>query len=121
MALSAPPKFWIFSNKPNGTYKDLWDMDVILETRRYSLKASAPNRQKVKAGDAVYMRVYSQGFIGRFTIADEWTPVPKREQRRQRQVVGTFPMKDIEIWSHPVPASLIFSDLSNQNHRMRVA
>ena len=69
----------------------------------------------------VYMRIFGQSLIGKFIIADEWTPLPKRHQKWATLVAGTFPMRDVEVWKHPIPSSLIFSDLSNQNHRMRIA
>ncbi len=113
---------WLFANKPEGSYKSsVWDMSTILKTNNYSIKQSEKNRAKVQPGHVVYMRIYGQGFIGRFVVAGEWRVLGKREQKWERATVGVFPMSDVEIWSHSVPQSLVFADLSNQNHRLRIA
>lgn len=115
-------KTWLFANKPEGSYKSsVWDMSTILKTNNYSIKQSEKNRAKVGPGDVVYMRIYGEGFIGRFAIGGEWRALNKREQKWKGSIVGVFPMTDVEIWSHCVPQSLVFCDLSNQNHRLRIA
>lgn len=116
------PRSWLFANKPEGSYKSsVWDMSTILKTNNYSIKHSEKNRARVRPGDAVYMRIYRQGFFGRFVVGGEWHVLGKREQKCERDTVGVFPMSDVEIWSHSVPQSLVFADLSNQNHRLRIA
>lgn len=113
---------WLFANKPAGSYQSsVWDMSMILQSSNYSIKESEKNRARVQPGDVVYMRIYRQGFIGRFVIGGEWRALNKRGQQSAKSVVGVFPMTDVEIWSHCVPQSLVFGDLSNQNHRMRIA
>ena len=121
MKQDTPPNFWIFSNRQEGHYKNnIWDMSTIRKTQNYSIKESEPNRTNVKPGDVVYMRIYGQSYIGKFKIGGEWKEFPKRDQKWQ-DTVGKFPMVDIEYWQRPVPQNLIFKDLSNQNHRGRIA
>ena len=113
------PNYWIFSNKPEGTYDNLWDQATIMKTRRYSLKEREANRKHVRPGDIVYLRIYNQHYIGKFTVGDEWAPFPESEQKWKVNA-GFFPMKDIMIWPRPLPQSLILRDLSNLNYRLRV-
>ncbi len=120
MADSALPDYWIFSNKPSGAYGErIWDMSTILRTNRYWLKKSEKNLGRVKVGDVVYLRTYGRGIVGRCVIGGPWKEARKQEDKGI--VAGAFPITDVEWWSHPVPQSLVFGELSNQNHRMRIA
>jgi hypothetical protein len=115
------PSFWLFSNKPEGAYGgNVWDMGTILKREQYSLKQTEPNRKHVKPGDTVYMRIYGQSFIGKFVIGAEWKALPASKQKWPRVVARTFQMKDVKLWSRPVPQNLIIGDLSTKNHRRRV-
>lgn len=112
--------YWQFANKREGFYKEnFWDMSTILKTKEYSIKESEANRKRVKLGDVVYMRIYSGCYIGRFVIGGSWKSLPAGKQKYKHKS-GTFTMKDILIWSRPVPQNLIIGDLSNQNHRHRI-
>jgi len=114
------PHYWIFSNKVAGAYKDnIWDMSTILATRRYSIKEKEGNRSHIKPDDIVYMRIYGNSFIGRFVVGANWEKSEAKEQQWSG-VVGTFLMKDVEIWSRPLPQVLVMKDLSNQNYRRRI-
>ena len=111
---------WIFSNHHQGAYEEsVWDMVTILKTNQYSIKEPENNRTRVKPGDLVYMRIYGQAFIGRFTVGGHWNAIPAQDQKYKSKV-GTFPMKDVHIWSRPLPQVLVMKDLSNQNHRRRI-
>ncbi len=113
--------YWVFSNRPEGAYDgNVWDLSTILRTKRYSIKSTEANRAHVKPGDIVYMRVYGDCYHGRFVVGGEWKPEPKGKQKWPGKVVGTFPMKDTEVWTRPVPQSLVMRDLSNQNYRRRI-
>lgn len=115
------PNYWVFSNKPEGYNKDnIWDMSTILRTNQYSYKKREGNRAHVKPGDIVYMRVYGQSYIGRFVIDREWIAAPEDKQEWDKTVVGTFAMRDVEIWSRPLPQNLVIRDLSNQNIQSRI-
>ncbi len=115
------PNYWVFSNHPEGRYgESIWDMSTVIQTKRYSLKKSEPNRAYVKPGDVVYMRVYGEAYIGRFVIGAEWEAEPPDRQKWEKAVAGTFPMTNVVMWSRPLPQDLIIRDLSNQNHRARI-
>lgn len=114
------PNYWLFSNKPSGAYGgNIWDMENIFKTKRYSIKESENNRRSIKPGDVVYMRIYGHAFIGRFIVGGEWERAPEKEQQ-WKTPVGTFPMQDLKQWTRPVPQVLIMKDLSNQNFRRRI-
>jgi len=122
MSPDRQPNYWVFSNKHSGFYKNnIWDMATILKKHKYSIKESERNRANVKLGDIVYLRVYSQSYIGRFEVGGEWKPAPKKEQKWKDFIVGLFPMKEVEIWPRPVPQNLILGELSNQGYRPRIA
>lgn len=109
--------YWVFSNKAEGTYGDtMWDMREILRTNRYSLDRSERNRARIRPGDAVYMRVYGESFIGRFTVDGEWERHPEASEENH----GFFPMRDVDLWSRSLPQTLILRDLSNGDVRSRV-
>jgi len=115
------PNYWIFSNKPEGAYKNnIWDLSTILRKKQYSIKKRENNRPKVKPGDIVYLRIYGKYYHGRFVVGGEWKELPSSKQKWQNAVVGIFPMKDVELWSRPLPQSLVIRDLSNQNYRRRI-
>ncbi len=120
MSKTAKQQYWVFSNKQEGSYNNVWDQRAILESGRYTIKEPEPNRKKVRPGDIIYMRIYGQHYIGKFTVADEWTALPKAEQNYKHQV-GQYPMKDVTLWERPLPQSLIIHDLSCKNHRQRIA
>ena len=114
MSKETQPNYWVFANKPEGTYDDIWDMSTILRTKRYSIYTSEDNRRHVKPGDVVYMRIYGESYIGRFVVGGAWTAEPDDEG------TGTFPMVDIELWARPVPQEVIIGDLSNHDVRSRI-
>jgi len=117
MTKATEPNYWVFSNHAPGKYEDtIWDMDAILQTRRYSLSRSEGNCKKVRPGDIIYMRIYGDAFIGTFIIGGEWEQAPDNPQGH-----GTFPMGDVELWDRPLPQALVLGELSNKNHRRRIA
>ena len=114
------PKCWIFSNKYEGYYDDsIWDMSTTLHTALYSIRENERNRRHVKPGDCVYMRIYNDCFIGKFTIAGNWKSLPTKEQKWDC-VTGQFPIQDVILWDRPVPQTLILPDLSNHDYRSRI-
>ena len=121
MAETSANRYWVFSNKPPGAYDgNVWDMETILATERYSFKETESNRRHVKPGDQVVLRVYGQSYVGRFHVAGPWTPFPDDQQQWPEVVVGAFPMADVQVWPRPVPQHLVMNQLSNQNFRRRV-
>ena len=120
MSKEKPPNYWVFANKPEGTYGDtIWDMSTILRTECYPFNEDQPNRAYVKPGDVVYMRIYGESYIGRFVIGGKWAPLPTDEQKEEH-ITGTFPMPDIQRWSRPVPQILVMGELSNQDVMSRI-
>lgn len=115
------PNYWIFSNKREGAFKNnIWDMSTILRKKQYSIKEKESNRSKVKPRDIVYLRIYGDCYQGRFVVGGEWKALPQNKQEWANAVAGTFPMKDIVLWSRTLPQSLIMCALSNQNFRRRI-
>lgn len=120
MSKERQPNYWIFSNKVRGAYDgNIWDMNTILKTTRYSIKEKESNRSSIRPGDIVYMRIYGNSFIGKFIVGGEWIKAPAKEQK-WKEPVGTFPMKEVDIWPRPLPQVLVMKDLSNQNYRRRI-
>ena len=120
MSKEKPPNYWVFANKPEGTYDDtIWDMATILRTECYPFNEDQPNRAYVKPGDVVYMRIYGESYIGRFVIGGKWAPLPADEQKGEH-ITGTFPMADIQLWSRPLPQNLVIRELSNQDVMARI-
>jgi len=120
MSKSDSPQYWVFSNKRDGAYGgSIWDMTTVLKKQSYSIKESQANRKRVRPGDVVYMRIFGRSFIGRFIVDGPWKALPARQQK-WKDTAGAFPMSEIEIWSRPIPQSLVLPLLSNQNHRGRI-
>ena len=112
--------YWIFSNKPAGTYPDEdWDMSTILQRKAYYLNEKERNRASVEPEDVVYLRIFGESYIGRFMIGGTWVPDLKWKEKHS-QKTGAFPMKNIDLWKRPLPQWLIIRDLSNQDIRSRV-
>lgn len=112
---------WIFSNNLPGYYADSdWDTSTILKTKRYYFKTSEPNRAKVKNGDTVLLREYGSGFWGVCEVSGEWVEDEKAEEKHQKEA-GWFPIDNIETWKDTLPYEVIRTELSNQNHRLRIA
>lgn len=121
MSPDRQPNYWVFSNKHSGFYKNnIWDMATIFKTNKYSIKEKEFNRHQVKAGDVIYMRIYNQSYIGRFSVGRDWKVAPQKQQI-WKGVLGFYSMKKLEIWSRPVPQNLVFGELSNHNYRHRIA
>ncbi|MFH1373475.1 MAG: endonuclease NucS domain-containing protein [bacterium] len=114
-------KVWIFSNNSPGYYEDSdWDTSTILKTKHYYFKTSESNRAKVEKGDAVLLREYGLGFWGTCKISDDWVEDERVEEKHQKKA-GWFPIDNIKKWKVTLPYEVIRSELSNQNHRLRIA
>lgn len=112
---------WIFSNHSRGYYEDSdWDTSTILKTKRYYFKTSEPNRVKVENGDSVLFREYGTGFWGECKISGEWVEDKDAEKKHQKKA-GWFPIDNIKTRKNTLPYEVIRSELSNQNHRLRIA
>ncbi len=112
-------QYWIFSNHLNGKYSDTnWDMDTILKTKRYYFKVSEKNRAKVHDGDFVFFREYGSGFWGTCQISSDWVLDSEGEWKHK---AGWFEISNVKKWKATLPYELIRAELSNQNHRLRIA
>ena len=112
---------WIFSNNSVGYYEETdWDTSTILKHKRYYLKSSEPNRGKVAAGDRAIFREYGTGIWGMCEVAGEWVDDPQATAKHEKEA-GWFPISKINKWDATLPYELIKEDLSNQNHRLRIA
>ena len=121
-------KHWVFSNKAGGHYGNLWDMDAILKANQYSIFQTECNRKNISAGDVVFFRTYGDSYLGHCIIAGPWTPFTEGALRADNDPnslsnigkVGYFPIKGVDVWAHPLPQSLIMSQLSNGDFRSRI-
>jgi hypothetical protein len=112
---------WIFSNNRVGSYQDSdWDTSTILKHKRYYFKASEFNRSKVVAGDHILLREYGAGFWGSCEITSDWENDPEAQSKHAVEA-GWFPITKIRKWDVTLPYELVKEDLSNQNHRLRIA
>jgi hypothetical protein len=112
---------WIFSNKQVGYYQDSdWDTSTILKHKRYYFSASEPNRSKVAAGDRIVLREYGTGFWGMCDVAGDWVNDPEGQSKHNTDA-GWFAITEIKQWDVTLPYELVKEDLSNQNHRLRIA
>ena len=114
-------QFWIFSNKPSGHYgDDFWDMEAILNKKRYSFRKSERNLKHIQKGDHVYIRIFGDSLIGHFVIGGPWKQLQPKNQRNQENDFGTFPMIKLNIWNTKLQFDLIQPELSNQDQRSRI-
>jgi len=114
-------KYWIFSNNKTGFYKDSdWDTSTILKTNRYYLKDSEPNRAYVKKGDSIILRTYEIGYWGSCEIDSNWISDPKGYEKHKKET-GWFLIKNVNKWKVILPFEIISKELSNHNHRLRIA
>ena len=112
---------WIFSNNRIGYYEDSdWDTSTILKHGRYYFKSNEPNRSKVAPGDRAILREYGSGIWGTCEIADNWVDDPKAKEKYSIEA-GWFPIAKPKRWDTTVPYELVKQELSNQNHRLRIA
>jgi len=112
---------WIFSNNYEGYYKDSdWDTTTILKTKHYYFKCSEPNRSKVKKDDLILLREYGSGFWGTCEVAEDWVNDNGSVLKHDIEA-GWFPISKIKKWKATLPYEIICSELSNQNHRLRIA
>jgi len=119
--MTTKAQYWIFSNHWSGRYGDSdWEMDTILKTKRYYFKINERNRAKVKNGDFVIFRVYGSGYWGTCQIASDWVLDAEAEQKHNCKA-GWFEISDVKKWKATLPYELIRTELTNQNHRLRIA
>jgi hypothetical protein len=112
--METKPNFWIFSNTAPVTQDgDDWDMKTILDRKQYYLWLKEKNRKYVQPGDIGIIRVYGDGFWGKFTVGGEWKDDPQAH-------AGYFPMGDVVLWKRALPQSLIWADLSTKAQRSRL-
>jgi hypothetical protein len=111
---------WIFSNKYEGRYQDSdWDTATILKRKQYYFKSSENNRPKVSKGDSVFLREYGKGIWGTCTVG-QWEE-DKEAKKKWKHDAGWFPISNIQKWDAFLPYEIIAKELSNQNHRLRIA
>jgi hypothetical protein len=112
---------WIFSNNKVGDYEDSdWDTSTILKYKRYYFKSNEPNRTKVAAGDRAIFREYGTGLWGICEVAGDWVNDSEANAKHEIEA-GWFPIEKIQKWDATLPYEVIKEDLSNQNHRLRIA
>jgi hypothetical protein len=112
---------WIFSNNKVGYYEGTdWDTSTILNHKRYYFKSNEPNRTKVVVGDRAVFREYGAGLWGICEVAGEWVIDPEGKAKHELET-GWFPIAKIQKWDATLPYELVKEDLSNQNHRLRIA
>lgn len=112
---------WIFSNNKPGYYEDSdWDTSTILRHGRYYFKSTEPNRAKVNSGDRALLREYGAGIWGVCEIAGDWVNDPKARIKHNVDA-GWFPIAKPKKWDATLPYELVRQELSNQNHRLRIA
>jgi hypothetical protein len=115
------PNIWIFSNRAEGHKGDSdWDTSTIVRRKRYYFKASEKNRSKVEKGDTVLFREYGSGFWGTCKISGSWVE-DKKALEKYPVKAGWFPIDNIDKWKATLPYEIIRSELTNQNHRLRIA
>jgi len=111
----------MFSNTEPGKYDgNDWDMGTIFERSRYYLKTRERNRRYVKPGDIGVIRIYGDGFWGRFRVAGEWVDDPKGPEKYGGKATGHFPIENVVRWNRPLPQSLVWTDLSTNDQRSRL-
>jgi hypothetical protein len=112
---------WIFSNQKVGYYDNAdWDTSTILTRGRYYFKSSEPNRAKVALGDLAILREYGTGIWGVCEVTGSWVDDPEATKKHKIEA-GWFPIAKAQKWDTTLPYELIKEDLSNQNHRLRIA
>ena len=112
---------WIFSNNRVGYYENSdWDTSTILKTKHYYFKKNEPNRSKVKKGDQILLREYGTGFWASSEIAEDWVN-DKNAIQKHGVEAGWFPIDKVKKWKATLPYEVIKRELSNQNHRLRIA
>ena len=113
--------YWIFSsNEPGKEEGNDWDTRTILSKKRYYLKVKEKSRSRVQTGDVCFIRVYGDGFWGKFTIAGGWKEDPQA-RKKYGLLAGYFPMIKIVRWKRSLPYNLIWPDLSTKDVRSRIA
>ncbi|MBK9130519.1 MAG: DUF91 domain-containing protein [Gammaproteobacteria bacterium] len=112
---------WVFSNNAAGYYgTDDWDTSTILSRLQYYLKVNEPNRGNVTPGDRIVLREYGTGLWGTCVIAGQWQPDSESLAKHEKEA-GWFPISDVDRWAVTLPYALVKEELSNQNHRLRIA
>jgi hypothetical protein len=115
------PSIWTFSNHRSGYYSDSdWDTSTILKSKRYYFKQSERNRRNIGAGDLVLFREYGSGFWGSCQVSGVWTPDPGAMNKHDAEA-GWFQIAKIHKWDATLPFEIIASELSNRDHRSRIA
>jgi len=114
-------KVWIFSNNFPGYYNNNdWDIATILRKKRYYFKTSEKNRAKIEKGDTVLFREYGSGFWGSCEISGNWVD-DKKALDKYPVKAGWFPIDKVRRWKVSLRYEIIRSELTNQNHRLRIA
>lgn len=119
--MTIAPKYWIFANHAVGEYSDSdWDTSTILERKKYYFKKSEKNRARINKGDMFIFREYGSGFWGTGKISAPWVEDPESTDKHSFPA-GGFPISSIKRWRITLPYEVIRSELSNKNHRLRIA
>lgn len=112
---------WVFANNPCGSYGESdWDTGTIIRKSKYYFKESERNRTYVKAGDRILLREYGRGFWAHCEVSGDWIPDLEWHKQSDKET-GWFPISGLKKWGTVVHYELIKSELSNQNHRLRIA
>jgi hypothetical protein len=110
----------MFSSTASGTQEGTeWDIKTILDRKQYYLRSKERNRSHVQSGDIGIIRIYSDGFWGKFTVAGEWKEDPEAPIK-WKEPAGYFPIADVILWKRVLRQDLIWPDLSAKDQRSRL-
>ena len=111
--------YWVFSNAPEGRYDgNHWDQRTIIRTKRYYLRENQANRRHVRSGDVGVLRVFGEGYAGRFLVGD-WH-IDSRASKKYEVSCGYFDIRQLQRWKRTLPHYLVHDQISNKNVRGRL-
>jgi hypothetical protein len=117
----AVPNYWVFSNKPAGTYGgNIWDHGTTLKSKRYYFREDEKSRRRVKAGDIAILRTFGHGYVGQFEVGDWHGGEEWKGKDGRRHVIGYYDVKKMVAWKRELPQALILKELSNRDVRSRL-
>jgi len=106
--------FWIFQNRKDELYRrDIDRWEYYRANKKWLFDKNSPKVLDVEPGDKVLLRIFDEGFEGKFEVASSWM----EDKSMDGGNPGWIEIDNIELWEPSLPRNLVVEQLSNKQYR----
>lgn len=106
--------YWIFQNRKDERYeRDIDKWRYYKANKKWLFDKNSPNVLNVESKDKVLLRIFDEGFGGKFEVASSW----EEDKSMDGGNPGWIKIDNIELWEPPLPRNFVVEQLSNKQYR----